>query len=42
MRLAQMFQVWELPVAPDMETNNPVTHLLAAMLDLEPPGPPRA
>ncbi|HEV2368932.1 MAG TPA: phosphotransferase family protein, partial [Acidimicrobiales bacterium] len=40
MRLAQMFQEWELPVAEDMETNNPVTHLLARLLDVEPPGPP--
>ena len=39
MRLAQMFQEWELPVAPDMETNNGVTHLLAGLLDIEPPGP---
>jgi len=39
MRLAQMFQEWELPVADDMETNNPVTILLAHLLDVEPPGP---
>jgi hypothetical protein len=39
MRLAQMFQQWELPVAEDMETNNPVTQLLASLLDMEPPGP---
>lgn len=37
MRLAQMFQLWELPVDPDMETNNPVTQLLARMMDIEPP-----
>ena len=39
MRLAQTFQQWELPVAPDMETNNAVTHLLAGLLDVEPPPP---
>lgn len=42
MRLAQMFKQWELPVPDDMETNNPVTHLLAGLLDIEPPGPPPA
>ncbi|HET6810228.1 MAG TPA: phosphotransferase family protein [Acidimicrobiales bacterium] len=39
MRLAQMFKQWELPVPEDMETNNAVTHLLAELLDMEPPGP---
>jgi aminoglycoside phosphotransferase (APT) family kinase protein len=38
MRLSQMFQLWELPVDPDMETNNPVTAQLAAMLGVAPPG----
>ncbi|HVA44627.1 MAG TPA: phosphotransferase family protein [Acidimicrobiales bacterium] len=37
MRLAQMFRQWELPVDPDMETNNPVTQLLAGLLGMAPP-----
>ena len=38
MRLAQMFQLWELPVDPDMETNNPVIVQLADLLGVAPPG----
>lgn len=41
MRLMQMFETFGLPRDDrvDPERNNPVTHLLARMLDLEPPGP---
>jgi len=38
-RLARMALEWGMP-AGDMETNNPVTHVLARLLDIEPPGPP--
>jgi aminoglycoside phosphotransferase (APT) family kinase protein len=41
-RLAQMAEEWGLPVPPDMETNNPVTHVLAHLLDIAPPGEPVA
>jgi aminoglycoside phosphotransferase (APT) family kinase protein len=37
-RLARMAIEWGMP-AGDMETNNPVTHVLAGLLDIEPPGP---
>jgi len=37
MRLAQMFQQWELPVDPEMETDNPVTQLLADLLGISRP-----
>jgi aminoglycoside phosphotransferase (APT) family kinase protein len=39
-RLARLYMQWELPVPPDMETNNPVTQVLARILDLAPPGVP--
>jgi hypothetical protein len=41
MRMAQMFQSWGVarPGLEDMETNNPVTHVLARKLDVPPPGP---
>lgn len=37
MRLAQMFQEWEVPVDPHMETDNPVTRLLAMLLGISQP-----
>jgi len=37
MRLAQMFTQWELPVDPEMESNNPVTQQLADLLGLPHP-----
>jgi len=39
-RLVRLYLQWEMPVPPDMETNNPVTQVLARMLDLAPPGVP--
>ena len=41
MRIGQMYVSFGVPRDDlnDMERNNPVTHLLARMLDLEPPGP---
>jgi aminoglycoside phosphotransferase (APT) family kinase protein len=41
MRMAQMFRSWgvERTNLDQMETNNPVTHLLARKLDVPPPGP---
>jgi aminoglycoside phosphotransferase (APT) family kinase protein len=43
MRLAQMFEAFglEFEGVEDMETNNGVTHVLAGMLELPPPGPRR-
>jgi aminoglycoside phosphotransferase (APT) family kinase protein len=40
MRMAQMFQSWGVarPGLEDMETNNPVVHVLARKLDIPPPG----
>ena len=37
-RLARMAGEWGMPVPPDMETNNPVTHVLAGLLGVAPPG----
>jgi aminoglycoside phosphotransferase (APT) family kinase protein len=37
-RLARMAVEWGMPVPPDMETNNPVTHVLAGLIDVPPPG----
>jgi len=37
-RMARMFEAWDVPAPPDMETNNGATQVLARMLDLEPPG----
>ncbi len=39
-RMARMFEVWDVPAPPDMETNNGATQVLARLLDLEPPGDP--
>ena len=38
LRLARMAVEWGMPVPPDMETNNPVTHVLAGLIDVPPPG----
>jgi len=37
-RLARMAVEWGMPVPPDMETDNPVTHVLAGLIDVAPPG----
>ena len=37
-RLARMAVEWGMPVPPDMETNNPVTHVLAGLIGVAPPG----
>ncbi len=39
-RLARMAMEWGMPVPEDMETNNPVTQVLARMLEIAPPGVP--
>jgi len=39
-RMARMFEAWDVPAPGDMETNNGATQVLARLLDLEPPGDP--
>jgi len=37
-RIARMAADGRMPVPPDMETNNPVTNVLAGLLGVAPPG----